>query len=134
MDNPGLRLAQGGLIIFAVIVLFLLFFALRDILLRTRSFWYQFFCIVIVTLFPIVGFLIYLLIRPARTIKQRELESMILTLVATEAPNQVEVGQSDDDDMKDDEDEAEDEEKKEEKKKDDSKHHNHAHHTSSSQS
>ncbi len=88
-----MHFAQAGLIVFAIVVLFLLFFALRDILLRTRSFWYQFFCIVIVTLLPVVGFLIYLLIRPARTIKQRELESMILTLVATEAPAQVEVGE-----------------------------------------
>lgn len=94
LDNPGLRAAQTGLIILGIIVLFLLFFALRDILLRTRSFWYQFICIVIVTLFPIVGFLVYLLIRPARTIKERELESMILTLVAAEAPEQIEVGES----------------------------------------
>lgn len=93
MDNPGLRFAQAGLIFFATIVLFLLFFALRDILLRTRSFWYQFLCIVIVTLLPGIGFLIYLLIRPARTIKQRELEAMILTLFVTEAPGLVEVGE-----------------------------------------
>jgi hypothetical protein len=109
MDNPGLRFAQAGLILFAIIVLFLLFFALRDILLRTRSFWYQFFCIVIVTLLPIVGFLIYLLIRPARTVKQRELESMILTLVAMDAPMQIEVGERatmmmDDETSEDDED------------------------------
>lgn len=97
LDNPGLRAAQSGLVILGIIVLFLLFFALRDILLRTRSFWYQFVCIVIVTLFPIVGFLVYLLIRPARTIKERELESMILTLVATEAPEQIEVGESESD-------------------------------------
>lgn len=93
LDNPGLRAAQTSLVIFGIIVLFLLFFALRDILLRTRSFWYQFICIVIVTLFPIVGFLIYLLIRPARTIKERELESMILTLVAAEVPEQITVGE-----------------------------------------
>jgi hypothetical protein len=111
-DHPGLfnlNFAQAGLILFAIIVLFLLFFALRDILLRTRSFWYQFFCIVIVTLLPIVGFLMYLLIRPARTVKQRELESMILTLVAMDAPAQIEVGERatmlmDDETSEDDED------------------------------
>lgn len=94
LDNPGLRVAQTGLIILGVVVLFLLFFALRDILLRTRSFWYQFICIVIVTLFPVIGFLVYLLIRPARTIKERELESMLLTLVANDAPEQIEVGET----------------------------------------
>ncbi len=143
MDNPGLRFAQLGLILFAAFVLFLLFFALRDILLRTRSFWYQFFCIVIVTLFPVVGFLIYLLIRPARTIKQRELEAMLLTIVATDAPGQIAVGipavsvpaedkgrddeekkqdDEDDDDDEDEEDEEDDEddEDDEEEEKDDS--------------
>jgi hypothetical protein len=96
LDNPALRAAQSGLVVFGVIVLFLLFFALRDILLRTRSFWYQFLCIVIVTLLPIIGFLIYLLIRPARTIKEREMESMMLTLVANDAPEQIEVGEPED--------------------------------------
>lgn len=85
LDNPGLRAAQLGLIVFGIIVLFLLFYALRDILLRTHSFWYQFLCIVIVTLFPIVGFLVYLLIRPARTVKQREMEAMLLMLLHEES-------------------------------------------------
>jgi|CXWL01.1.fsa_nt_gi branched-subunit amino acid ABC-type transport system permease component len=89
MDNPGLHFAQGGLILFAALVLFLLFFALRDILLRTHSFWYQFCCIVIVTLLPVVGFLIYLLIRPTRTIKERELEAMLLTLTSAKATEQM---------------------------------------------
>lgn len=92
LENPTLRAAQGGLILFAIVLLFLLFFALRDILLRTRSFWYQFFCIVLVALLPGVGFLVYLLVRPARTIKERELHSMILTLVASDAPAQISVG------------------------------------------
>lgn len=113
-DNPELFFLKGALILFASIVLFLLFFALRDILLRTRSFWYQFFCIVLVTLLPVVGFLLYLLIRPARTIKQRELESLLLTLMATEAPGQIEVGDNEDaedaeesEDSEDDDDEDE---------------------------
>lgn len=149
MENPGLRFAQGGLILLAALVLFLLFFALRDILLRTRSFWYQFVCIVIVTLFPVIGFLIYLLIRPARTIKERELEAMILTLVATEAPFQIEVGEKvreengdddketkedeeeDDDDDDDDEDDlittAEDEEDDDDEETDDKKKEEHHH-------
>jgi len=135
MENPGLRLGQGGLILLAALVLFLLFFALRDILLRTRSFWYQFACIVIVTVFPIIGFLIYLLIRPARTIKERELEAMILTLVATEAPSQIEVGVGEKDDEEDEEDEEDEDDKddkedeeKEEKNDEDIKKHGHHHH------
>lgn len=93
LSNPTLRAAQGGLIVVAALLLFLLFFALRDILLRTRSFWYQFASIILVALLPGVGFLLYLLIRPARTIKQRELHSMILTLVASDAPGQITVGE-----------------------------------------
>ena len=93
LDNPAVRAAQVGLGLLAVVLLFLLFYTLRDIILRTRSFWYQFFCIVLVVVLPIVGFLIYLLIRPARTVKERELEAMMLTLVATEAPGQVAVGE-----------------------------------------
>jgi len=93
LANPTLRAAQGGLTVLGTLLLFLLFFTLRDILLRTRSFWYQFLCVVMVALLPGVGFLLYLLIRPARSIKQRELEAMILTLVASDAPAQIEVGE-----------------------------------------
>lgn len=94
LDNPGVHAIQGVLLVIAVIVLFLLFWTLRDILMRTRSFWYQFICIVLVAVLPMLGFLIYLLIRPARTIREREVEAMLLTLVATEAPAQVTVGES----------------------------------------
>ncbi|HVW66777.1 MAG TPA: hypothetical protein VHA78_03525 [Candidatus Peribacteraceae bacterium] len=129
LDNPGLRAAQTGLVVLGIIVLFLLFFALRDILLRTRSFWYQFICIVIVTLFPVVGFLVYLLIRPARTIKQRELESMILTLVANDAPDQIEVGENEEAAEETEESEETDgTEEAEEKEEDHQKnHHKHSH-------
>jgi hypothetical protein len=71
---------QGGVIAIAFILIYLLLFTLRDILLRTRSFWYQFFCVLLVGCLPVLGFLIYLLIRPARTVKERELESMLHTL------------------------------------------------------
>ncbi len=109
MENPAVRLSQGGLILLTALIIFLLFFALRDILLRTHSFWYQFVCIVIVALLPIVGFLIYLLIRPARTIKQRETEAMLLTILATDAPGQIAVGALEELISKDDNDDDEEE-------------------------
>ncbi len=96
-QDTALHIAQASLGLVGLILLFLLFFALRDILLRTRSFFYQFVCIVIVTLLPGIGFAIYLLIRPARTIKEREMESMLLTLVANDAPAQIEVGEQEED-------------------------------------
>lgn len=68
---------QTGVLFMALLLLFLLFFTLRDILLRTRSFAYQFVSVLLVAVFPIVGFLIYLLIRPARTLKEREVEAML---------------------------------------------------------
>ncbi len=71
---------QAGVIGIAVILIYLLLFTLRDILLRTRSFWYQFFCVLLVGCLPVIGFFLYLLIRPARTVKQRELEMMLQTI------------------------------------------------------
>lgn len=76
-DDPTLRLIQGGLLLLGIFIIFLLFFALRDILLRTHSFLYQIVCILLVALLPGVGFLVYLLIRPARTLKQRETDSAV---------------------------------------------------------
>jgi ABC-type nickel/cobalt efflux system permease component RcnA len=76
-DDPMLRLIQGGLLLAGCGVVFMLFYATRDILLRTKSFAYQFASILIVAALPVVGFLLYLLIRPARTVKERQMEVML---------------------------------------------------------
>lgn len=80
-EDPALRLLQFGMLILGIVVIFLVFFTTRDILLRTHSFWYMFISIVLVALLPIVGFFLYILIRPARTIKERELEDLLHRLV-----------------------------------------------------
>lgn len=79
-DDPLLRLLQAGMLLLGSLVIFLVFYATRDILLRTNSFIYTFISIVLVAALPIVGFMLYLLIRPARTLKERELEAMLKEL------------------------------------------------------
>lgn len=81
-EDPTLRLLQFGMLFAGVIVIFLVFFTTRDILLRTHSFWIMFFSIVLVAFLPVVGFFLYLLIRPARTIKEREIEELLLRIIA----------------------------------------------------
>ncbi len=76
-----MRLMQGGGILIASLLIFFVFYTTRDILLRTSSLLYQLFCILIVALLPVIGFFLYILIRPARTIKERELERMLKVLV-----------------------------------------------------
>jgi hypothetical protein len=75
-EDPTLRLLQFGMMLIGVIVIFLVFFTTRDILLRTHSFWYMFLSILIVALLPVVGFF---------TIKERELEALLLRLVVDKA-------------------------------------------------
>lgn len=80
-EDPTLRMLQMGMILLGTIVIFLVFFTTRDILLRTNSFFYMFVCIILVAVLPIVGFFLYLLIRPARTLKERDLEEMLRMLL-----------------------------------------------------
>lgn len=80
-DDPILRMQQGLLLLVAFVLLFLIFFTLRDVLLRTRSTAAQIGAILLVTLLPIVGFLVYLLVRPSRTIAERELDEAIKKLL-----------------------------------------------------
>ena len=80
-DDPALRLLQCGMLFAGLTVIFLVFYTTRDILLRTHSFWYMFVSIVMVAALPFLGFLLYLLIRPPRTIKERELEAMLMEIV-----------------------------------------------------
>jgi hypothetical protein len=76
-DNPVLRLLQFALLVTALLSVFFVLFTTRDSLLRSTSFWFQFFAIVLVAALPIVGFLLYLLLRPARTLKERETEAIL---------------------------------------------------------
>ncbi len=74
-EDPAVRMMQGLLLLLGIVIVFLLLYATRDIILRTHSFVYQIVCILLVALLPVVGFLLYLLIRPARTMKEREMEA-----------------------------------------------------------
>ena len=80
-DNPMIRMAQLSLLGGAVVAVYFVFFTTRDILLRTRSFLYQIGCILLVALLPILGFFLYLLVRPATTVREREVEKMLKKIV-----------------------------------------------------
>lgn len=80
--NPLLRGVQVLLLAAASGLIFLVFFATRDVILRTRSLPYQIMCILLVAGFPVVGFLLYLLIRPARTVAERERDQALRHLLS----------------------------------------------------
>lgn len=80
VSDPVLPLLQGIVVTIAVVLVFLVFFATRDVILRTNSLIYQIIAIMMVALLPIVGFLLYLLIRPSRTIREREMHAMLVKL------------------------------------------------------
>lgn len=82
-DDPVLRALQGGLLFLGVVVVFLVFYATRDILLRTRSFPAMLGSILLVAFLPFIGFFIYLLVRPARTIVERDRDRKIDEIFAT---------------------------------------------------
>lgn len=75
-EDPLFRSLQIGVVVLAILSVYLVFFVTRDIVIRTKSFLYQFVCIVL-SVVPIVGFLLYLLIRPASTVREREMEKML---------------------------------------------------------
>ncbi len=81
------------MLLIACIVVFFVLFTLRDILLRTSSFLYQIFCILLVAALPLLGFLLYLLIRPSRTIAERRLESKVDEILEKFASHQKKQGQ-----------------------------------------
>ncbi len=66
----------------AFIVVFLVLFTTRDILLRTNSFLLQAFSIVLTAALPIVGFFLYLLFRPSRTIAERAMHRDIIAVLS----------------------------------------------------
>ena len=105
-DDPAIRMMQGSLLLLGILIVFLLLFATRDIILRTRSFVYQILSILLVAVLPGIGFLLYLLLRPARTIKEREMEARIKQIeeaLLSGENNDIEFIEAKEDDMPDDE-------------------------------
>jgi len=80
-EDPVLRLSQFALIGLGIAAVYLVCYTTRDIILRTHSFLYQAACILLTTVLPVGGFFLYLLVRPARTNKERELDAMIQRLM-----------------------------------------------------
>lgn len=82
--DPVTMAVQLGIGALGVIAVYLLFFTVRDVLLRTRSLVYQLACIALVAVLPIGGFFLYLLVRPARTVKERHMERMLKEVLSGE--------------------------------------------------
>lgn len=80
-ENPQLRLLQLSLLVVAILSVFLVFFVTRDALLRSKSFWLPFFAVTLTACLPIIGFLLYLLVRPSQMLKERELHEMVTRLL-----------------------------------------------------
>ncbi|MBI3618728.1 hypothetical protein HY213_01695 [Candidatus Peregrinibacteria bacterium] len=79
--SADLRFVSLMLLGFSFLAVFFVLFTARDILLRTHLFLLQACSILLVALFPIGGFLVYLLIRPPRTIKDRAMEDLVCDLL-----------------------------------------------------
>ncbi len=75
--NPSVLLMQIATILVAAIVIFLVLFGAKDILSRTDSFLAQIFCVLLIALLPLIGFFLYLLLRPStRTIERKILREL----------------------------------------------------------
>jgi hypothetical protein len=71
--NPLLLGLQAAIVSGAAFLVFLVFWATRDILHRTRSVTIQLLSIALVALFPIAGFFLYLLMRPRQALEEKEM-------------------------------------------------------------
>ncbi len=87
-SDPAIFTVQLGLVMVGILVIFLVLFATRDILLRTDSFWIQMLCIMLVAALPVVGFLVYLLVRPAMTLRDRKMLRMMEKILSKSAQHQ----------------------------------------------
>lgn len=93
-DHPWILSVQVALVLLGLTVFFLVLFATRDILERSDSFFVQLLCILLVAGLPILGFFLYLLLRPSTTVRERRLEqdlgSVLQKLATLEQPRKSE--------------------------------------------
>jgi hypothetical protein len=83
--DGSVRFVQLGLVAVGCVAAYCVFFTVRDALLRSRSLLFHIASLLLVTALPIIGFFVYLLVRPARTVKERETDSMLRELLARNA-------------------------------------------------
>ena len=76
------RSVQIALGVGAAGLVFLIFWATRDILRRTRSTTLQVLNILMVALLPVVGFGLYLIVRPSRTIEEKEMAGNVQEILS----------------------------------------------------
>lgn len=79
--DPTALALQFGVLALGSLLLFLLFWTLKDSLLRSQSLFFHVFALLLVTALPLFGFLVYLLIRPSRTLRERETERLLHMLL-----------------------------------------------------
>ncbi len=92
-DSPLIRLIQVGLVLAVLLDVYLVFFVVRDVLLRTQNLFVQILCILLPAAFPVIGFLAYLLVRPSRTLKEREMEELLHRLLDQKKQERVHHGE-----------------------------------------
>lgn len=80
-SNPAAFAIQLSLVSAASVLIYMVAYTTRDIILRTNSFLAQAACILMVAALPVVGFFLYTLVRPARTIAERRLEQKVTELL-----------------------------------------------------
>ncbi len=80
-DSPIIRWLQVAIIFLVLFDVYLVFFVMRDVLLRTESFAIQVMSVLLAGVLPVIGFLAYLLLRPSRTLKEREMEELLHQLL-----------------------------------------------------
>ena len=85
--DPVFRLMQGGLLLFGLFDVFLLFWTLRDSLMRSQSLLFQMCALLMVFALPFAGFLLYLLIRPSSTLRERAVAQMVEKVLETYQKN-----------------------------------------------
>lgn len=66
-------LPSALLVYLAVLWISLIFWTVRDSLLRSKNFFFQFFSTLLVTFFSIFGFFVYLIIRPPLFLAEKQL-------------------------------------------------------------
>lgn len=86
-EDPVFRLMQGGLLFVGLCDVFLLFWTLRDVLMRSQSLLFQMCALLMVFALPFAGFLLYLLVRPSSTLREQSIAQMVEHVLETYQKN-----------------------------------------------
>lgn len=77
---PNFSLPAFAMACFGALLVYIIFYTTKDVFARSESFLFMFFALLLVTALPLIGFALYVLVRPSSKTLDRKIYAKLLAI------------------------------------------------------